>query len=302
MNLKQGLELSLARGRDPLPDHRASLTRAVIDLATEHPEEFYRQAFPLPLPLRRRTKVLPRNFIVRLTGRCNLACAYCFDTANRASRDRLDLPTAAKIADYVLAVPGSKPLISFLGGEPLLNWPAGRFLIETIRREGRARGKDPYFNITTNATLINDGLARELVGDDLSVQISIDGFEKGHDRHRRYPDGTGSYEDAVRGLQRLRAISPSAKVDAQVVLTPGNTNLTGIAKKLKTLGFRRINFLYLSADAGCPSAGWTSTCYIDSVSWNAPAPDFSVSRNPTSLTVQGGASGTNTITITALNG
>ena len=50
------------------------------------------------------------------------------------------------------------------------------------------------------------------------------------------------------------------------------------------------------------SAGWTNTCYIDSISWNTPAPDFSVSRNPTSLTVQGGASGTNTVTITALNG
>ena len=50
------------------------------------------------------------------------------------------------------------------------------------------------------------------------------------------------------------------------------------------------------------SAGWTNTCYIDSVSWNTPAPDFSVSRNPTSLTVSGGASGTNTVTITALNG
>ncbi len=50
------------------------------------------------------------------------------------------------------------------------------------------------------------------------------------------------------------------------------------------------------------SAGWTNTCYIDSISWNTLAPDFSVSRNPTSLTVQGGASGTNTITITALNG
>jgi Cellulase (glycosyl hydrolase family 5)/Fibronectin type III domain len=50
------------------------------------------------------------------------------------------------------------------------------------------------------------------------------------------------------------------------------------------------------------SAGWTNTCYIDSVSWNTPAPDFSVSANPTSLTVQGGASGTNMITITALNG
>jgi Cellulase (glycosyl hydrolase family 5) len=50
------------------------------------------------------------------------------------------------------------------------------------------------------------------------------------------------------------------------------------------------------------SAGWTNTCYIDSVSWNTLAPDFSVSANPTSLTVQGGSSGTNTITVTPING
>src|ERR1039458_3385117 len=35
------------------------------------------------------------------------------------------------------------------------------------------------------------------------------------------------------------------------------------------------------------SAGWTNVCYIDSVSWNPPAPDFSVSANPPSLTVTG---------------
>jgi hypothetical protein len=50
------------------------------------------------------------------------------------------------------------------------------------------------------------------------------------------------------------------------------------------------------------SAGWTNTCYIDSISWNTLSPDFSVSANPTSLTVQGGSSGTSTMTLTALNG
>src|ERR1039457_4722841 len=50
------------------------------------------------------------------------------------------------------------------------------------------------------------------------------------------------------------------------------------------------------------SVGWTNTCYIDSVSWNTPAPDYSVAASPSSLTVQGGASGTNTVTVTALNG
>ena len=50
------------------------------------------------------------------------------------------------------------------------------------------------------------------------------------------------------------------------------------------------------------SAGWTNTCYLDSGSWNTPAPDFSVSASPTSLTVNGGTNGTSTITVTATNG
>ncbi|MGO9478515.1 MAG: hypothetical protein ACLP7I_11290, partial [Limisphaerales bacterium] len=50
------------------------------------------------------------------------------------------------------------------------------------------------------------------------------------------------------------------------------------------------------------SAGWTGTCYIDSVSLATPTPDFNLSANPTSLTVNGGTNGTSTITVAALNG
>jgi len=60
-------------------------------------------------------------------------------------------------------------------------------------------------------------------------------------------------------------------------------------------------FAYLNLQFNT-SAAWTGTCYVDSISWNTAAPDFSVSANPTSLTVQGGSSGTSTVTLTALNG
>lgn len=49
------------------------------------------------------------------------------------------------------------------------------------------------------------------------------------------------------------------------------------------------------------SAGWTGACYIDSVSLPAPTPDFNLSANPTSLTVDSGTNGASTITVTALN-
>jgi hypothetical protein len=50
------------------------------------------------------------------------------------------------------------------------------------------------------------------------------------------------------------------------------------------------------------SAGWTNTCYIDSVSWTTPAPDFNLSANPTSLTLGGGSNATTTITVLPTNG
>ena len=50
------------------------------------------------------------------------------------------------------------------------------------------------------------------------------------------------------------------------------------------------------------SAGWTGTCYIDSVSYETSAPDFNLSANPTSLTVNGGTNGTSTIRVTPTDG
>ncbi len=49
------------------------------------------------------------------------------------------------------------------------------------------------------------------------------------------------------------------------------------------------------------NAAWTGTCYVDSVSWPAGVPDFTLTADSTSLTVSGGTSGTSTITVNAFN-
>ncbi|HEU6447322.1 MAG TPA: cellulase family glycosylhydrolase, partial [Verrucomicrobiae bacterium] len=49
-------------------------------------------------------------------------------------------------------------------------------------------------------------------------------------------------------------------------------------------------------------AAWTGTCYIDSISWNNSGPDFNLSASPSSLTVNGGSSGTSTITAAPFGG
>ncbi|HEV2327214.1 MAG TPA: cellulase family glycosylhydrolase [Verrucomicrobiae bacterium] len=50
------------------------------------------------------------------------------------------------------------------------------------------------------------------------------------------------------------------------------------------------------------SAGWTGTCYIDSISYITAVPDFNLAANPTSLTVSSGTNGASTITVTPVNG
>jgi hypothetical protein len=50
------------------------------------------------------------------------------------------------------------------------------------------------------------------------------------------------------------------------------------------------------------SAGWTGTCYLDSVSLTTPSPDFDLSANPTSLSVNGGTNGASAITVTPTDG
>jgi aryl-phospho-beta-D-glucosidase BglC (GH1 family) len=50
------------------------------------------------------------------------------------------------------------------------------------------------------------------------------------------------------------------------------------------------------------SAGWTNTCYLDSVSWTNPGPDFNLAASSTSLIVNAGTNGNCMITVTATNG
>ncbi len=50
------------------------------------------------------------------------------------------------------------------------------------------------------------------------------------------------------------------------------------------------------------SAGWTGTCFLDSVSYTPAAPDFNLAADPASLTVNGGTNGASTITVTPVDG
>jgi radical SAM protein with 4Fe4S-binding SPASM domain len=198
----------------------------------------------------------PRSFVIRLTGRCNLACDYCYEQG-QGDRGDLDRATASRIARHVLESPVTEPLVCLFGGEPLLNWEIGEFLIEEIVRGAQKIGKRPSFHLTTNGTLVTPEIARAVARHAVTVQVSVDGSKEQHDRHRKYPDGRGSWETMRRGIERLRQADPAARIDGQAVLTPGNLDMVATVRYLKKMGLRRISFL---------TAGWESATGL---TWSA---------------------------------
>lgn len=230
-------------------DYARRLQASLVVLASRVPEKLiettiahvFAAALPSAPPMP--WDAAPRSFVIRLTGRCNLACDYCYDKGHTAPRDDLDYPAARRIVRHILESPAVEPVVGLFGGEPLLNWEVGEFLITQISRGARQRGKRPFFHLTTNATLMTPRIARTLHRHGVTVQVSVDGNAECHDRHRRYPGGQGSWEAVHHGIGLLKQAGRGAVIDGQVVLTPGHVDMVGAAGHLKEMGCRRISFL-----------------------------------------------------------
>ncbi|RKS76532.1 uncharacterized protein BZB76_1888 [Actinomadura pelletieri DSM 43383] len=153
-----------------------------------------------------------RDFILKVHSRCNLACDYCYmyemadqgwrRQPRRMSRHVVDR-VAQRIAEHARTNLLSEVDIVLHGGEPLL---AGaehlRYVIETILA-ATGPAVRVGFSVQTNGVLLDDLFLDLFAEYGVTVGVSVDGDEEGHDRHRRRADGQGSYQAVRAGLQRL---------------------------------------------------------------------------------------------------
>ncbi len=154
-----------------------------------------------------------------ITERCNLSCIYCGYGKlynNKDPRSNRDLP----IADAISFLNYIKGLwdngydtkletdihISFYGGEPLLNMPFIRNIIEYIENNMTGYGKTYLFSMTTNAVLLPKYMDF-LVEKDFHILISLDGDYDG-DSLRVFQDGTPSFPYVTRSIETLRSTYP----------------------------------------------------------------------------------------------
>lgn len=146
---------------------------------------------------------------LEVTERCNLRCDYCIyqncnDQFRQYGSNDMTEEIAKKAIDFGLEhskdVKGSY-ILSFYGGEPLLQYDLIR---ESVRyAESKAENRKLHFSITSNMTLLTRPMAEYFAKKGFSFTVSLDGGQRIHDEHRKFNDGTGSFEQTVRGLHYL---------------------------------------------------------------------------------------------------
>jgi uncharacterized protein len=191
-------------------------------------------------------------FLIKpVSGRCNLACRYCFyhDLAeHRRTRDYglMDFGTSDLLIERAFDLNADGLTFIFQGGEPTL---AGLEYFEHFVEKSRACAESSphhrpqiHFSIQTNGLTLNTEWARFFKREGFLVGVSVDGPRMIHDRYRTHRDGSGTWAQVMHGIGLLRG--EGIPVNALCVvndLTADNAEL--VYRHLRLRGFDWIQFI-----------------------------------------------------------
>jgi His-Xaa-Ser system radical SAM maturase HxsB len=109
---------------------------------------------------------------------------------------------AEKVVDLMLQSTSPGITLEFQGGEPLVNFPVMKHIIEYAIARNRAYGKDLGFSMVSNLALMDEEKLRYLVDHKVQICTSIDGPEAIHTKQRVLVGGN-SHRETVRWIERI---------------------------------------------------------------------------------------------------
>ena len=129
-----------------------------------------------------------RQIVFEVTETCNLNCRYCglsdlYQTFEVRQNRNMPFKTAQLVIDHFFNLwrenqtsdTMRRLAISFYGGEPLINMPLIKKIIDYVEQSG-ITGRNIFYNMTTNGMLLDkhmDYLAEKKI----KLLISLDGDE-----------------------------------------------------------------------------------------------------------------------------
>lgn len=208
-----------------------------------------------------------RTITFQITDDCNLCCSYCYQINKGHHKmpfgiaktliDEL-LHNDKLIENYVKSKNSLGVILEFIGGEPLLEVDLIDQIIDyfieqciTLHHPWIDRFR---VSICSNGVLYFTPKVQEFIKKHqthLSFSISIDGNKKLHDTCRIFPDGTGSYDLAIKAAKHYMK-HYDKNLGSKMTLSIDNINYTFLA--LVNLWENGYNYIH----ANCVyEKGWT---------------------------------------------
>src|SRR5262249_151124 len=150
------------------------------------------------------------NVTVLTTLQCNFACDYCFQGDHgdyNKYADKMPPEMARRVADWIERemdrVQPERVLLTFFGGEPLLNLPAMYAITERAWEATQTRGIQLYINIITNGLLLTSDVVDRMLPYGLNgIKITLDGDRDTHNRMRPLRGGQGTFDRIIENIRR----------------------------------------------------------------------------------------------------
>lgn len=208
-----------------------------------------------------------RTITFQITDDCNLCCSYCYQINKGHHKMPFEIAKTLinellyndkLIENYVKSKNSLGVILEFIGGEPLLEVDLIDQIIDyfieqciTLHHPWIDRFR---VSICSNGVLYFTPKVQEFIKKHqthLSFSISIDGNKKLHDTCRIFPDGTGSYDLAIKAAKHYMK-HYDKNLGSKMTLSIDNINYTFLA--LVNLWENGYNYIH----ANCVyEKGWT---------------------------------------------
>ena len=208
-----------------------------------------------------------RNITFQITDDCNLCCSYCYQ--HNKGHHKMPFEVAKKLIDKILTndksinsyVKSENAIgiaLEFIGGEPFLEVDLIDKIIDYFIEKCIIL-HHPWIDrfrvsICSNGVLYFTPKVQEFIKKHqthLSFTISIDGNKTLHDACRVFPDGSGSYDLAIKAAKHYRKYY-DAILSSKMTLSPDNINF--VFPALINLWENNYNFIYCNC---VYEKGWT---------------------------------------------
>lgn len=142
-------------------------------------------------------------FTIAVTHKCNLRCTYCcYSGAYRNTRQHANKSISTddvdSFIDFIGVYTKSFPVtVSFYGGECLLEYEILKEIVNKCQRKWK---DNVLFEISTNGTLLQAGIVKWCIDNDITLFISLDGTSDIQDKQRKTHSGEPTFEKIVEAL------------------------------------------------------------------------------------------------------